>query len=99
MTTRRWLMLFAMVVACNDPVHDARVDALGPEIDGVPRGPLHRRGQPCLTCHGGSGPANTELSVAGTVFATPEVGAPPLAGVTVSIYEATEERDGGAPRK
>ncbi len=52
-----------------DPVHDRAVDALGPEgPDGT--GELHRAGQPCGTCHGTSGPATTDFSVAGTVFAS-----------------------------
>jgi len=53
---------------CGDPVHDAEVAALGPEAPGVSPGPTHRPGQPCLTCHGGQGPAGQTFVTAGTVF-------------------------------
>jgi hypothetical protein len=56
-------------LACGNPVHDATVDALGPENPNVPPGPLHRPGQPCLACHGGEGPASLQFSVGGTVYA------------------------------
>jgi hypothetical protein len=55
--------------ACLDPVHDDSVQALGPEAPGVAPSGLHRPGQPCLTCHGGSGPASFQFSVGGTVYA------------------------------
>jgi hypothetical protein len=54
--------------SCIDPVHDEEVTALGGEVSGVEPGPLHRPGQPCLACHGGRGPAERELSFAGTVY-------------------------------
>jgi hypothetical protein len=54
---------------CLDAVHDDEVQALGPEVSGVPAGPLHRPGQPCLTCHGGIGPASTQFSAGGTLYA------------------------------
>jgi hypothetical protein len=54
--------------ACADPVHDDRVEALGGEDPNVEPGPLHRPGQPCVTCHGNKGPAESEYSVAGTVY-------------------------------
>jgi hypothetical protein len=69
---RRWLVASLLVASCADPVQDAAVDALGPETPGVPVGPLHRPGQPCLTCHGGEGPAESTFSFAGTVFTKPE---------------------------
>jgi hypothetical protein len=53
--------------ACVDETHDEEVAALGPEAPGVPPGPNHRPGQPCITCHGGSGPAKLQFSVGGTV--------------------------------
>ncbi|HEX4337490.1 MAG TPA: hypothetical protein VH062_16360 [Polyangiaceae bacterium] len=63
-----FLLTLALAPGCQDPTHDNAVDALGGEAPGIPKGPLHRAGQPCLTCHGGEGPANTEFSVAGTVY-------------------------------
>jgi hypothetical protein len=57
-----------MGVAC-DPVHDDAQAALGGEVAGVPPGPLHRPGQPCLVCHDGATGDPVALSMAGTVFA------------------------------
>lgn len=75
----------ALAAACDDPVHSGEVDALGPEV-GRP-GPDHRPGQPCLTCHGGSGPAGPQFSVGGTVYAVK--GQPDgLAGVTVHLTDS-----------
>ncbi len=58
----------ASAAACYDPVHLDAVATLGPEAPGVAPGPNHRAGQPCLTCHGGDGPAEPEFSVAGTLY-------------------------------
>jgi len=88
----------ALAWSCSDPVHDAQVAALGPEAAGVPTGPTHRPGKPCLTCHGDQGPANLELSVAGTIYQTAAPDSPPLAGGTVTIFDATQQAEGGAPR-
>jgi hypothetical protein len=44
-----------------DPVRSDAVAALGGEAPGVPHGPTHRPGQPCLVCH-------NNFAVAGTVF-------------------------------
>ena len=66
------LTLLATLAACDtDPVHSSAVDALGPEVAGVPKGPYHRAGQPCVTCHGGEGPASQQFVMAGTVFFGP----------------------------
>lgn len=53
--------------AC-DPVHADAQAALGGEKPGVPRGPLHRAGQPCLVCHDGESGDPHAFSVAGTIF-------------------------------
>jgi hypothetical protein len=57
------------LLSCVDTVHEDAVQALGQEDPSVSPGPLHRPGQPCVTCHGGSGPAKTQFSNAGTVYA------------------------------
>jgi hypothetical protein len=54
--------------ACVDAEHQIEIQALGPEQPGVPKGPDHRPGQPCVTCHGGSGPASLQFSAGGTVY-------------------------------
>jgi hypothetical protein len=83
-----------MVAQCNDPVHQAKVDALGGEPNGGSPGPTHRPGQPCLTCHGGQGPSSTDFAVAGTIFQTAERGSPGLSGGTVLVFDSTDtEKD------
>jgi hypothetical protein len=67
------ITIAVVVPACQDPVHDAEVAALGPENPQVPRGQYHRAGQPCTVCHGPEGPASTQFSVAGTIFWQPYV--------------------------
>jgi hypothetical protein len=62
------LVVAFVTAACNDPVRNTEVSELGAEARGVPAGPLHRPGQPCLACHGGDGPADTEFALAGTVY-------------------------------
>jgi len=66
-----------------DPVHDDAIADLGSEAPGVPPGPLHRPGQPCLVCHDGS-TANPAMSVGGTVYAVLGADAP-LAGAAVEL--------------
>lgn len=58
----------ASVGASCDPVHDNAIDALGPEAPGVSRGPSHRPGQPCITCHDGAIGDPPKFSVAGTIY-------------------------------
>jgi hypothetical protein len=76
----------AAFVGCVDPVHDQQVEALGGEAPGVPTGPDHRPGQPCLVCHGGQGPASTDFSVAGTVYAVEQQSAPAV-GAQVQVED------------
>ena len=61
------LMLGALTLfsACVDPVREAAIEKLGPEI-GAP-GPLHRPGQPCILCHSDDGDAKP-FTVAGTSY-------------------------------
>jgi hypothetical protein len=83
-------LLAAGSAGCQDPVHDAEVAALGPEQPGVPPGPDHRPGQPCLVCHGGSGPARFVMSFGGTTFKRPlSFGKEALAGATIYLTDAT----------
>lgn len=68
-----------------DPVHEEAVADLGPEAAGIPPGPLHRAGEPCLVCHGPGGAAPT-LSVGGTLYAA-EDGLASLPGATVLLSD------------
>jgi hypothetical protein len=73
-------------IACVDTTHEDAVQALGPEAPGVPPGPLHRPGQPCITCHGGSGPAKQQFSIGGTVYKVQGL-ADPAEGAIVQIED------------
>jgi hypothetical protein len=99
--------LFAIVLAaaaaagssCGDPVNGALVDSLGPEQAGVPKGPLHRGGQPCLACHSDKGSASPQFSVAGTVYAhdTDVNGNDetiPIQGALITLCDATSDTQG-----
>jgi hypothetical protein len=82
----------AFTASCSgvlDPAHNDAVNALGGEAPGVRTGPLHRPGQPCLTCHGGDGPG-PDFAVAGTVYET-RGGTTPLPGAFVVMTDASGE--------
>jgi hypothetical protein len=85
----RGLLLACLVLAagCSDPVNDDAQSALGGEKPGVPKGPLHRPGQPCLVCHGGWGPASPVFSLAGTVYQN-EGGTTPIADALVKLIDS-----------
>ena len=83
--------MMATIIAAGaclpDPVHDRAVDRLGEESS-AGASEFHRAGQPCATCHNAKdGPAKSDFSVAGTVFATraSRVG---LDGVTVGLTDS-----------
>lgn len=91
---RRLLLALALLASCNDPVRDRAIAELGGEDPGVPAGPLHRPGQPCLLCHSDGGPASDHpFAMAGTVFATNAPGAPGAKDVLVRFVDGT----GGFP--
>lgn len=88
----RALGLFAATLAlalgaCGDPLRSRAQDALPGEVAGVPKGPNHRAGQPCLVCHDGSTAA--EFSIAGTLFVTSTARSPLVGGVVI-----LRDRDG-----
>jgi hypothetical protein len=74
------MFVLLALVACDDPIHDAEVTALGPEDPSVPQGPLHRPGQPCLLCH-------SNFSIAGTVYNEDLV--TPFSSATVTLVDAS----------
>jgi hypothetical protein len=85
------LALAGVIAACDqDPVHDNEVTALGPEAPGVSPGATHRPGQPCLVCHGGSGPASLQFAVAGTIYQSQSGALVAQNGATVTVVDATD---------
>ena len=90
MKTRGLAGLFAattLLLGCRNPVADERQAALGPEQAGVPRGPLHRPGQPCTVCHSSDGGTSPHFSLAGTVYAGAD-SKQPLPGSVVQVIES-----------
>jgi len=77
----------ASAIGACDPVREDAISALGGEAPGVPRGPLHRPGQPCLLCHDGAPGDPAALSIAGTVYAGGNTLAPEV-GATVALQSA-----------
>lgn len=86
--TRYGLLLGLLAAACSDPIRTRAMDELGGEAPGVPAGPLHRPGQPCLVCHGEDGPSESRFSFAGTIYARPST-AEPLAGARVRFIDSS----------
>ncbi len=78
-------LLSAPLVGCFDPAQDGVVDSLGPEAAGVPPGPLHRPGQPCVLCHSEAGDA-PPFSMAGTVYVDAD-SLTPIDDVTVTFID------------
>lgn len=81
-----------LLLACEDPVHADKVDALGPEPGPYEKGPLHRAGQPCTVCHGGKGPGGPTFDIAGTVFLSPSV-TQGVWGAKVVLYDKHGNQD------
>ncbi len=92
MAPGRWLafaaLSAALLAACGDPVHDQQRESLGGETDGVPKGPLHRPGQPCLVCHSDYGPAHMILSFGGTIYQYDTDPLVPLKDALVTLTDA-----------
>jgi hypothetical protein len=82
------LALVALVAGACDPVHDSAKAALGGETPGVPKGPLHRPGQPCIVCHDGEPGDPRAFSMAGTVFLNANSLTPAAVGATVTLQNA-----------
>lgn len=78
--------LIASSPGCADPLRQDAITALGDEAAGIPEGPLHRAGQPCLLCHDGT--EATALAVAGTVYKLAD-STEPAAGALVRLLDAT----------
>jgi len=82
-----WLIAASLVLFSCDPVHDDAQAALGGEAPGVQKGPTHRPGQPCITCHDGSLGSPEHFSVAGTVFLNAD-DKTPAENATVNLLSA-----------
>jgi len=78
----------AMLAACGDPVRDDKVSALGGEVAGVPRGELHRGGQPCVLCHS-EGSEAPPFAMAGTVYRDVNSRVP-VAGISVAVVDSSK---------
>lgn len=98
------LALLLVASGCADPVHDARVAALGPEAPGVEESDIHRPGQPCLLCHGAGKGTDPEMTVAGTIYGYAWDGAHakdepiPVKDVTIEISDAFGTSPAIAPK-
>ena len=79
------LLALGLATCSLDPVHDEAVSDFGGEAPGVPPGPLHRPGQPCLTCHDGA-TAHPQMSVGGTIYGVLGERAP-LANAIVTLTD------------
>lgn len=79
-------VLAASLASCPDPVHTDAVAAQGPEVPGIPEGPLHRAGRQCTLCHDDSGPGEPTFVAGGTVYMSrgSSLG---MAGVTVTLTD------------
>jgi hypothetical protein len=73
--------------ACDNPIVDQKIEALGGEAEGTPVGPYHRPGQPCVLCHSVYFGAEPELVIGGTVFVDRN-GYVPVEGAKVVLYDA-----------
>ncbi len=72
--------------ACRSPVEDDAIDALGDEVPGVPEGPFHRAGQPCLVCHDDYRGIEPKMAFGGTVYAS-ATDKTPVEGATITIID------------
>ena len=82
---------FAVALAgCGNPVVDSRIAALGEEDPNVAASEFHRAGQPCVLCHSVYEGASPEMSVGGTIFATPDDQIP-VDKVMVTLTDARGE--------
>lgn len=86
--TRVAALLLALA-GCDEPVRDRAASALGPEAPGVPPGPLHRPGQPCVLCHDGD--EARALALGGTITWT-EGSDEPAIGATVHFVDSLGAR-------
>ena len=78
------------VSGCGNPAVDDKIAVLGGEQSGVPQGPYHRPGQPCVLCHSTYYGASPELAVGGTVFADLH-GFKPVENVQVVLTDSVGE--------
>jgi hypothetical protein len=89
------LALALLGAGCGNPAIDSRIAALGEELPNVPPSEHHRPGQPCVLCHSTYEAAEPEISVGGTIFATPAKTADQLPvaveGATITLIDAEGE--------
>lgn len=80
------LLSLLATTRCVDASHEDAVEALGGETPGGPSA-LHRPGQPCVTCHGELGPAESEFLIGGTVYLIRNA-EDPAAGAFVQLQDS-----------
>lgn len=64
-------VLLSSLPGCGNPSFDVQIENLPDDPPGTPLDRDHRRGQPCLLCHGPYKGAKPQMSLAGTVFESP----------------------------
>ena len=85
------LALGALLLAaagCSEPILDDQMAALPDEVPGIPKGPMHRGGQPCTVCHSDEGGRHPIFTIAGTVYQKKD-NTVPIEGVDIQITDAT----------
>jgi len=81
------LGLVLVLAGCDNPIVDAKIEALGGEAADTPVGEYHRPGQPCVLCHGEYYGADPELVIGGTVFRDRQT-LMPVENARVVLYDA-----------
>lgn len=74
-------------MACADPTISKEEEALGPEVAGIPQGPTHRAGQPCVHCHQSGGPGEPTFSIGGTIYQDAQSQLP-IEGARVTLVDS-----------
>lgn len=80
--------LGGVFAACDNPVVDAKIEALGGEREGVEQSEYHRPGQPCVLCHSTYEGASPQMVIGGTVFSDPGTFQRPVEDVDIVLYDA-----------
>ncbi len=81
-------LLLPALAGCGNPALDVKIATY--KDDSLEPSGFHRRGQPCVDCHGAYKGAYPEIVVGGTVFASEESETPvPNAQIVITDARAT----------